>query len=146
MISEKDALIALVEVKLPVKDDVNLRLQRTALQKERRKLLDQLRKENKTLAPLLDHLTRETAPHLSDCSLKRECSPNGHGPLSLQLADASTNRVKQSLIKVFMQIHLLSSGYIFVMCCCPGFHWHSTAATVPRPNPSSCLGVQAYPP
>ena len=55
-ISEKDALIALIELKLPGRNEVDLMLQKTALQKDRRMLLDQLRKENTTLAALMDPL------------------------------------------------------------------------------------------
>ena len=94
-ISEKDALIALIEHKLPGKDEVDMMLQKTSLQKERRMLLDQLRKENTTLATLMDPLPNG-ARHVG----RKASTPNEYTSIVLQLADAPINEVKQSLIQV----------------------------------------------
>ncbi|KAI6657555.1 ELKS/Rab6-interacting/CAST family member 1-like [Oopsacas minuta] len=77
-------------------------LQRTSLQKERRMLLEQLKRENATLASLLDPLANE-AGYVE----RRMVSSNEHHSLVLQLDNASIGEVKQSLIKVFTGIQQL---------------------------------------
>eukprot|EP00800_Vazella_pourtalesii_P021181 TRINITY_DN7748_c0_g2_i3.p1 TRINITY_DN7748_c0_g2~~TRINITY_DN7748_c0_g2_i3.p1 ORF type:complete len:629 (+),score=220.36 TRINITY_DN7748_c0_g2_i3:299-2185(+) len=101
-ISEKDALIALIELKLPGRNEVDLMLQKTALQKDRRMLLDQLRKENTTLAALMDPLPNG-ARHVG----RRLVTPNEHTSLVIQLADAPISEVKQSLVQIFTGIQQL---------------------------------------
>ena len=104
-ISEKDALIALIELKPPGRDEVDMMLQKSALHKERRMLLDQLRKENTTLATLMDPLPNG-ARHVG----RRPTIPNEHSSIALQLEDAPINEVKQSLIQVRTYDHSLCSA------------------------------------
>ena len=90
-------------MKLPGKNEVDLRLQRTRLQKERKLLVEQLKKENRVLASLLEPTLNgypTNTPLSEHISNRMGNRYQTHESMIPQLAESSLEEIKQFLVQV----------------------------------------------